>query len=78
MDTRNKPEKGQRYRHYKGGTYEILCLAMCTETKLEGVVYRSEQYGTVYFRYLTVFMSSVSDTNQHRFEQICTSPTTSQ
>ena len=33
-------EKG-RYRHYKGGEYEVLCIAKHTETCEEMVIYRA-------------------------------------
>ena len=36
---RKKPEAGEKYRHFKGGIYEILHCAISTETREEMVVY---------------------------------------
>lgn len=35
-----KAETGRKYRHYKGNEYEVLYIAMHTETEEEMVVYR--------------------------------------
>lgn len=32
---------GKRYRHFKGGEYEIVCIAYDSETQQEMVVYRA-------------------------------------
>ena len=34
------PEKGT-YRHFKGGRYELICIAKHSETEEEMVVYRA-------------------------------------
>jgi len=39
-----------RYRHFKGGYYQVLALALHTETGELLVVYQSEQDGQVYAR----------------------------
>ena len=54
------PVKGDRYQHYKGGLYEIVDMAVHTETKEEVVVYRSLKYGTTWVRPLSVFSSWVT------------------
>lgn len=45
------------YRHYKGGSYEVLGTALCCETKRVKVLYRSVNYGTLWVRDLDDFMS---------------------
>lgn len=44
------PLPGQIFRHYKGGTYEVISLATHTETKEIIVVYKSLNFGSVYVR----------------------------
>ena len=41
------PIPGERYKHYKGGTYEIISLATHTETNEKVVVYKSLNFGSV-------------------------------
>lgn len=45
-----------RYRHFKGGYYQVLTLALHTETGELLVVYQSEQDGAVYARPVVMFM----------------------
>lgn len=47
-----------RYRHFKGGYYQVLALALHTETQEQLVIYQSEQDGQVYARPVAFFMSS--------------------
>lgn len=70
MATRNRPKKGERYKHYKGSTYVVLCISTCVETGIEYVVYEAESSGMMYHRTVERFMSSVPENNQLRFEQI--------
>ena len=49
------PQHG-RYRHFKGGHYRVLTLALHTETGESLVVYQSEQDGQVYARPVAMFM----------------------
>ena len=44
------PLPGQKYEHYKGGTYEVITMSTHTETKELLVVYKSLNFGTVYVR----------------------------
>lgn len=36
-----EPKKGQRYRHYKGGTYEVVSVSIMEDTLRAVVTYRS-------------------------------------
>lgn len=46
----NYPLPGEKYQHYKGGKYEVICLANHTETKESLVIYKSLSFGTIYAR----------------------------
>ena len=51
---------GQRYRHFKGNEYEIICIARHTEDDDELVVYRSvKNPDAVYARPIEMFLSKV-------------------
>ena len=74
---REKPKPQQIYRHFKGNTYQIDCIAYDSETGAEMVVYQA-LYGDYryYVRPLEMFMSKVDrdkypDVKQeYRFELI--------
>lgn len=51
------PIPSKKYKHYKGGTYEALMLAVHTETKEELVVYRNLEHNTIHARPLNVWKS---------------------
>ena len=55
------PLPRQRYKHYKGGTYEVITLATHTETGEKLVVYKSINFGSIYVRPLDIFMSHTTD-----------------
>lgn len=44
------PLPGEIYKHYKGGTYEVISMTTHTETNEVLVVYKSINFGTVYAR----------------------------
>ena len=74
---RDKPRKGERYRHFKNNEYEIVALAKHTETLEELVVYFPvARPGDIFARPLTMFMSEVDHekypevTQLYRFEKI--------
>jgi hypothetical protein len=54
------PKPGAKYKHYKGGTYEVLSLAKHTETDEDMVVYSSTLFGTVYVRPLALWYQLVN------------------
>lgn len=53
-----------RYRHFKGGYYQVLTLALHTETGELLVVYQSEQDGAVYARPVVMFMEWIEHQGQ--------------
>lgn len=57
---RHNPRPQEMYRHFKGGIYQIRCLAKHTETGETMVVYQA-MYGdfTIYTRPLLMFMEEV-------------------
>lgn len=66
-------QTGERYRHYKGGLYQIVTLAVHTETEEEMVVYQA-LYGEyrVFVRPLSMFFDEVRDSEGNtvrRFER---------
>ena len=63
------PLPRQRYKHYKGGTYEVITLATHTETGEKLVVYKSINFGSIYVRPLDIW-NSTSEDGQKRFELI--------
>jgi hypothetical protein len=39
------PQPGEKWQHYKGGQYEIICMCNHTDTNEELVIYRSLSFG---------------------------------
>ena len=58
------PEPFQRYRHYKGGTYEIITMASNASDRSPMVVYRSVDFGSIYVRPLSEWEETVSDSER--------------
>lgn len=46
------------YRHYKGGIYDVIGTALCSETQNPFVVYRSFDTGKHWIRPLDEFLST--------------------
>ena len=76
---RENPKPYERYRHFKGNMYQILCIAIDSEDGSEKVVYQA-MYGDykIYVRPLSMFMSPVDRTKypdvaqEYRFERVDT------
>ena len=54
------PQLGERYLHYKGGVYTIICVGRLSEKRDEiMVVYRSEERGHIWIRPLGMWSDFV-------------------
>lgn len=49
------PKIGKKYKHYKGGLYEVITMASHTETNDPLVIYKSLLFGSVYARPLSMW-----------------------
>lgn len=63
------PEIGAKYRHYKGGLYEVLTLATHSETNEPLVIYKSLLFGSVHARPLSMWFEwiKIDGTSVARF-----------
>ena len=42
------PQHGEKYQHYKGGRYEVICMCNHTDTNEPLVIYKSLSFGSQY------------------------------
>lgn len=57
---RREPVKGQLYRHFKGNVYEIVAVALHTETDEFLVIYQNvDDHNRIYARPVDMFLSEV-------------------
>lgn len=63
------PMPGSRWKHYKGGVYEVITLANHSETQEPLVIYKSIPFGSVYARPLSMWheLCTLNDTSVARF-----------
>lgn len=61
-----KPTVGEYYRHYKGGLYKIISLAVHSETLEEMVVYYNVDHKSTWVRPLSIWNEPTKD-GQTRF-----------
>jgi hypothetical protein len=50
MANKQYPQPGEKWQHYKGGQYEIVCMCNHTDTNEELVIYRSLSFGGFHAR----------------------------
>jgi hypothetical protein len=65
----NYPQPGRRYKHYKGGTYQVMFLSKHTENEEILVNYQSILFGSYYSRPLDSW-NELTETGEIRFKLI--------
>jgi hypothetical protein len=58
-DGLNRPKNGQVFKHYKGGTYEIVETGFLEDSEAPCVVYRSLEKNIVWVRTAKNFLEQV-------------------
>ena len=59
-------ESGQRWKHFRGGIYEIVCIAARESDQQPMVVYREGSYNsTIWTRPLVEFVGETHDTHRN-------------
>jgi len=58
---KNYPLPGEKWRHYKGETYEIVTLAKNTEKDEILVIHQSLSFGTIYSTPLSMWEDTVNN-----------------
>ena len=53
------PLPGEKYLHYKGGRYEVICIANHTDNNEAVVIYKSLSFGSTYARPLVEWFDIV-------------------
>jgi hypothetical protein len=54
------PKPGSRWEHYKGGQYTVICIAICSETGKDLVIYRSDEKRNIYARPLDMWYNTIA------------------
>lgn len=62
-------EVGKKYRHFKGGEYEVIAIGKHTETMEDMAVYRSLLDGKVWIRPLIMFQEPLDKNKYKDIEQ---------
>ena len=50
MENKQHPKPGEKWQHYKGGQYEIVCMCNHTDTDEILVIYKSLSFGGFHAR----------------------------
>lgn len=72
------PKPNSHWKHYKGGLYTVICMAICSETGKDLVVYRSDEKKNVYARPLEMWYNIIATIDRgpvERFIEIINPPT---
>jgi hypothetical protein len=59
---------GKKYKHFKGDTIEVICIALDSETLEEQVVYKHN--GKIWIRNKAMFLSKVDKEKYPNIEQV--------
>lgn len=62
-------KENQVYRHFKGTTHKIICIAKDSETLSDVVVYTHEEDNEIWVRPLDMFLSEVDHEKYPDIEQ---------
>jgi hypothetical protein len=57
----NYPLPGEKYQHYKGGRYEVICLANHTDNNEPLVIYKSLSFGSIFARPLKEWIEIIDN-----------------
>jgi len=63
------PKIDGKYKHYKGGIYQVITLAECKQTNKPVVVYKSLLFGSIYTRPLDEWFDEINK-ETIRFKEI--------
>jgi len=67
---------GEKYKHFKGNVYEVLCIAKDSETLEDLVIYKDTNSDKIWARKYSMFISKVDKNKypnalqEYRFELI--------
>lgn len=61
---------GERVRHHRGSIYEVICMAKCSETKKDIVVYKNIESDEIWVRPLSMFDDSIPKDWVYRFTKV--------
>lgn len=65
--TTHYPQPKEKWQHYKGGQYEIVCMCNHTETNEVLVVYRSLSFGGFHARPYSEWHEQVGEDKKYNF-----------
>lgn len=63
------PLPNQIYKHYKGGTYQVISMATHTEQNQILVIYKSLKFGSIYARPIDSWLEK-TESGENRFQLI--------
>ena len=67
MENRHYPQSGEKWQHYKGGQYEIVCMCNHTETNEILVIYRSLSFGGFHARPYSEWHEQVGEDKKYNY-----------
>jgi hypothetical protein len=61
------PQPGEKWQHYKGGQYEIVCMCNHTDTNEVLVIYKSLSFGGFHARPFSEWHDVIGEDEQIKF-----------